>query len=186
MPPGLIAGNLDRSNTMSISCVDKVFRYSKAKGSPLVVELAIADSVNEERGFAWPAIDTLARKSRVTERHLRRIIKHLTAIGELEITLNAGPHGVNHYRLILPAVAHTGRKCPPVKRDRHPDVGVPSRPDIDVPQSIKEPLSKNKDHSAGHREADALAGDETKQAVKTRLENLGKAMHIGAKELRRS
>ena len=54
---------------MSIHVTKAVWDYSKQqKSGALVVLLAIADYANE-RGMAWPAVSTLARKARMSTRN---------------------------------------------------------------------------------------------------------------------
>lgn len=61
--------------------------------------LALADYAND-RGLAFPAVKTLARKSRLSERQTQRVLLALEKAGEIEIQAGAGPHGVNLYRVI--------------------------------------------------------------------------------------
>ena len=44
--------------------------------------------------------DSLARKSRLTARHVTRCLNHLAAAGELHIQSNRGPKGTNLYQVL--------------------------------------------------------------------------------------
>lgn len=79
-----------------------------------MVLLAIADFAHDN-GVAFPSVPTLARKARLGERHVTRVLKNLEAGGELEVKLNKGPSGVNMYRVLTGMV--TG--------EHHGDAGVP-------------------------------------------------------------
>jgi hypothetical protein len=86
---------------MSLEALTRVWRYSKAEHSDLLVMLAIADYMNEY-GAAWPAIDTIARKSRLSRRTVFDRITVLQAMGELTIEradVGAGRGHSNVYRL---------------------------------------------------------------------------------------
>lgn len=62
--------------------------------------LAIADFTND-KGFAWPAIPTLAKKARLSPRQVKRALDRLQRLGELTVSKKTGPHGVNRYRILL-------------------------------------------------------------------------------------
>jgi hypothetical protein len=66
------------------------------------VLLAIADYLNDDkpRDPAWPSVAALARKTALKERAVRAAITELKALGELVVEENAGPGGVNLYRVI--------------------------------------------------------------------------------------
>src|SRR5881296_2267397 len=91
-------------SAMSIQLSRAVWEYSRQKKSgALVVLLAIADYVNDD-GIAWPAVQTLARKARMSKRNVQRWLKILQADGELKILRNHGRHGSNLYKICLPLV----------------------------------------------------------------------------------
>jgi DNA-binding transcriptional regulator YhcF (GntR family) len=77
---------------MSISAMDRVWRLSKASKGDLLIMLAIADFANDA-GEAWPSVSTLAKKSRLKERHTQYAIRRLEDLGELKIHKNKGPRG---------------------------------------------------------------------------------------------
>jgi DnaD/phage-associated family protein len=78
----------------------RVWANSKQKGSALLLMVSIADYANE-KGVAYPSIETLARKVRMSERNVQLLLRRLEEAGELDIKPNAGPSGCNLYRIIL-------------------------------------------------------------------------------------
>jgi hypothetical protein len=89
---------------MSVSFMSDVWRYSKAKGSTLLVAIALADRANDA-GESWESVATLARKVRMSERSVQYALRELCDMAELEVAVGAGPHGCNLCRLlpVLPA-----------------------------------------------------------------------------------
>jgi hypothetical protein len=90
---------------MSIQVQSCVWEHSKQKYSSLLLLLAIADFA-DDKGRAFPAVETLAQKARVTERQAHRIIKQLEADGEISIAINQGPRGCNLYTVKLSGVTN--------------------------------------------------------------------------------
>jgi hypothetical protein len=83
---------------MSIRVQSHVWETSPAKGSDLLVLLAIADFANDD-GVAWPGVDTLARKARISKRQTQYCLRNLTTAGLLSIQENAGPKGTHLYKV---------------------------------------------------------------------------------------
>lgn len=77
----------------------KIWSESRAHGAALLTLLAIGDFADDE-GFAYPAIETLARKSRVNRRTVQRTLSYLQKLGELEIEPLAGRHGTHRFRVL--------------------------------------------------------------------------------------
>jgi len=74
---------------MSIKCMQRVWELSNQKGGSLLIMLAIADNADDD-GYAWPNIRTLAKKTRLNERHLKRAIQQIELSGELLVSRNEG------------------------------------------------------------------------------------------------
>lgn len=83
---------------MSIAAMSYVWENSKQEGGALLIMLALADYSND-RGEAYPSVKTLGKKARLGERQVQRVIQHLEQKGEITILKNAGPNGVNIYRI---------------------------------------------------------------------------------------
>lgn len=115
-----------------------VWDQSDQTGGNLLLLLALADFANDE-GECWPALSTLGRKARMTERHVRRVLRELEAAGEIERMPGGGQNGTNRY-LIHP-------KTPPetqggdilsggTSTSGGEDAGVRGGEDVGVPQSV--------------------------------------------------
>jgi hypothetical protein len=100
--------------------MSQVWANSKHKGSTLVLLLAIADFADDE-GYAYPAVQTLSHKCRMSERNTRYTLRALVDSGELLIKRGAGQRGANLYRVTvernLPLFDQqsTGAKIAPAK-----------------------------------------------------------------------
>lgn len=69
---------------MSIKVMTWVWEESTAKGSELLLLLALADNAADD-GYCWPKIETLARKIRMSERAVMRITKTLESSGDVVV-----------------------------------------------------------------------------------------------------
>ncbi|MHC4748284.1 MAG: helix-turn-helix domain-containing protein [Planctomycetota bacterium] len=83
---------------MSIRVMSIVWEYSQHKGNALLVLLAIADFA-DDFGAAWPSIEKLRTKARISERQTIRIIKKLEDSGELLVKHRR--HVGNYYMIAL-------------------------------------------------------------------------------------
>lgn len=77
----------------------KVWEHSKAYGGDLLILLAIAN-YSDVKGRAFPSIQTLAERARMTERNAQYRLRNLEALGELKIERNAGPHGTHLFQIM--------------------------------------------------------------------------------------
>ena len=84
--------------------MNRVWRESPAKGSELLLLLAIADFADDD-GVAWPGVETLAKKARLSKRQTQYNIRSLVDAGLLTVEENAGPKGTHRYRVNM---AHAG------------------------------------------------------------------------------
>jgi nitric oxide synthase oxygenase domain/subunit len=69
---------------MAIKIMTAVWENAPYQGCTLLTLLALADYANEQ-GFCWPAITTLAHKSRQSERNTQRCIQQLINDGFLSV-----------------------------------------------------------------------------------------------------
>jgi hypothetical protein len=88
---------------MSIDIMTQVWRQSKAFGSDLLILLAIADHA-DDHGRAFPSVQALQQKGRMSERNVQYCLKRLAEMSELKIDRGAGPHGT-HIFWVLPGGA---------------------------------------------------------------------------------
>lgn len=79
---------------MSIAVMTRVWSHSQQKGSALLLLLAVADAANDD-GYAFPGIAHLARKTRMSERNVMRLIQKCEESGELRVQRQANK--VNRY-----------------------------------------------------------------------------------------
>lgn len=88
---------------MSSSAFALVWHHSKAKGADLLVALAIADYTGDEG--AWPRIENIAKRARISERQAQRSVQILQAIHELQVIPGGGrgrgSYKTNLYELVL-------------------------------------------------------------------------------------
>jgi len=86
---------------MSIRCIDRVFKHSKARGSALLLLLAIADYANDAGTGAFPSVATLAKKTRMDRRHVQRARHKLQDMGELWVGYGASGYKTNTYTILV-------------------------------------------------------------------------------------
>jgi hypothetical protein len=91
-----------------IQAVTMVWNFSRAKGGPLIVALALADYANKN-GIAYPSVATLAKKTRLCRRQVVRAVRALVRLGELEVRRHQGPHRVHLYKV---TICHRGNLSP--------------------------------------------------------------------------
>lgn len=91
-----------------------VWEQSRAKGSARLVLLALADHAGADGGDAYPSVRRLACRCGVSERTVQEALKALAELGEITVDANAGPRGVNRYRLTMTPAG----SAPP--QDLHP------------------------------------------------------------------
>lgn len=85
---------------MSVQATTWVWEHSRAEGSTRLVLLAIADAANRDGERSFQSAETIARMCKMSSRTVRRQIKILQDLGELEVEGRAGAHGTNSYRIV--------------------------------------------------------------------------------------
>lgn len=136
---------------MSVRVMSWVWDHSTASGVDLLVMLAIADNAADHGGDAWPSTSTLARKCRVSERTVQRVVQRLDALGLLVVEWSAGPRGTNRYRIVLTPPSD----CHPRQVDA-PDTGVTTPPTtVSGEPSLNHPLPPQPPASGGSSAATA-------------------------------
>jgi biotin operon repressor len=81
-------------------CIE-VVRRSQQVGSARLVLLTIAVHINPS-GIAWPSYQTLAAETKLSRRHVIRLVKRLEASGELEVTRRRGYSNLYRVKLSTP------------------------------------------------------------------------------------
>ena len=91
---------------VSVEVLTTCWKHSRARGTDLLVLLALADIANDE-GECWPSIFHLAKKCRIDERTTQRRIRSLEGLGEVVVVRcggRASRHGEvrsNRYRITV-------------------------------------------------------------------------------------
>ncbi len=85
---------------MSIKVMTRVWELSRHKGSELLLMLALADWANDD-GVCWPSIPTLARKVRMSERQVQRMVRDLVASHELYADTKKGRGHTTRYIVLV-------------------------------------------------------------------------------------
>jgi len=101
---------------MSIKLMADVWEHADAKGSELLLLLAIADNANDS-GEAWPGVKTLAKKTRLSKRNVQYLIRRLEIKGLLQVEEGKGPRGCNLFTPII------DRGCNPASEGVQSSVG---------------------------------------------------------------
>ncbi len=128
--------------------MSRVWAGSRHKGGALLLMLALADFAHDDGTNAYPSIATLARKTRMSDRQVQRIIQQCEKSGELVAYRSADGRSSTTYTVVLDALPVTGAKMSPVvNRARRGDTGVT--------RTVKEP---SEDSSTGI-EAERLWND---------------------------
>lgn len=73
---------------MSVESLAVVLHHSSAKGTALNVLIGIAN--HDGDGGAWPAVETLAKYGRCSERRVQQIVRALVEAKELDVKYQAG------------------------------------------------------------------------------------------------
>jgi hypothetical protein len=117
--------------------MSRVWEIGPNDKSEILVLLAIADFCNDD-GECWPSVSGLARKARMTERGIQKIIVRLIQRGWLHVTPNAGRKGCNLYRVLTPNHVHPEQSSPRT-REHVPPNRVPKTPEPRSPEPSIEP-----------------------------------------------
>ncbi|MEU5772648.1 helix-turn-helix domain-containing protein [Streptomyces venezuelae] len=84
---------------MSIKVTNWVWARSESRNGARLVMLALADRA-DDNGCAWPSVDDLAERTKLTPRAVRKGVANLVEIGELKVENGGGRHRVNRYWII--------------------------------------------------------------------------------------
>jgi hypothetical protein len=85
--------------------MNRVWEASRQSGGALLVLLAIADFADDE-GLAYPSISTLARKARLSDRQVQRVIAELVAARELMVQPGCGRQGSHLFHVMVGVAPH--------------------------------------------------------------------------------
>lgn len=106
---------------MSIEIMNEVWKHAPVDQGTLLVLLALADSADERSRMCYPGInETLAPKTRLSPRQVKRCLSDLAANGIISVRRNASPLKTNLYQI---APAHAWRSdimSPPSEKPEVP------------------------------------------------------------------
>lgn len=82
-----------------------VWAFADCKGSELLILLALADFSDDNGENIYPSMQTLAQKSRMSDKQARRVVQNLVKLGLIEIVeaggWQRGRNRSNSYRIML-------------------------------------------------------------------------------------
>ncbi|MGW7087593.1 helix-turn-helix domain-containing protein [Streptomyces sp. NPDC054871] len=84
---------------MSIKVTNWVWARSESRNGARLVMLALADRA-DDTGLAWPSIDDLCERAKLSPRAVQKGIAKLVEIGELEVEEGGGRRVRNRYRIV--------------------------------------------------------------------------------------
>ncbi len=116
---------------MSVKVSSWVWEHSPVGGSERLVLLAIADCAADDGTNAWPSVATLARKCRVDERTVQRIIRRLSGGGHLLVEASAGGRGSNRYAVVMTGPEEKPEEKPETEPEPAESQSGPSEPPAD-------------------------------------------------------
>ena len=85
---------------MTPAIFEELWEYSPAKGSSLLLLLAIARHANHDGTGAYPSIATLKRLTRLSHSQVCLLLRQLVEQGHLAVTHGGGPGGTNAYTIV--------------------------------------------------------------------------------------
>lgn len=91
---------------MGLTMVRRVLDASRARGSQLLVLLALAFHADDD-GLSWPSVPTLARETKLHWTNVTRRLRGLRVQGEITTERTEGR--VNRYRITVPTPSATAR-----------------------------------------------------------------------------
>lgn len=84
---------------MSIKVTNWVWIRSESRNGARLVLLALADRADDD-GFAWPSIEDLCERTKLSPRAVQKAITNLVELGELKVESGGGRRVRNRYTII--------------------------------------------------------------------------------------
>jgi hypothetical protein len=103
---------------LSVAVMDLIWKRSEHKGSDLLVLLAIGDNADEQTGIAYPGIDYLAAKTRLSPRGVKYAVQRLLEGDELNLLSRGGRRGERNLANTYQVQVQTLHKKPPKVQTR--------------------------------------------------------------------
>lgn len=124
---------------MSIKVMSYVFEHSDAKLADRLVLLTLADYAHDDGRYAFPSVETIARKSRVGVSTARGCLRSLESAGEIR-HVGETKHGTRMYTVLMPKLG-TPESGPPSESGATPPGSGPN------PLRTTTPFSSNNNGS---------------------------------------
>jgi Helix-turn-helix domain len=87
---------------MSVRVLSWVFDHSPVEHrGDLLVLLVLADHAHDDGTHAFPSVETIARKARLSRRGAQLALRRLERLGAIQETAGEGPRRPRSYRLIM-------------------------------------------------------------------------------------
>jgi hypothetical protein len=95
----VLTGTNTKRDPVSFKVTNWVWARSESRNGARLVLLALADRAGDD-GRAWPSIDDLAERTKLSPRAVQKAIANLVEIGEVEVENGGGRHRSNRYRIV--------------------------------------------------------------------------------------
>lgn len=92
---------------MSIKVTNWVWSRSESRNGARLVMLALADRA-DDNGFAWPSIEDLMERTKLSRRAVQKGIAALVDDGELKVDNGGGRHRSNRYQIVPKQCTYDG------------------------------------------------------------------------------
>lgn len=125
---------------MSIKVMNAVWANAECSGSELLILLALADFADDNGENIYPSMQTLARKSRMSDKQARRVVQNLVKLKLIEIVeaggWQRGRNRANSYRILLENIG-TPKLGVPLSRPG--EYGTPAHDSTVLPRAGDDP-----------------------------------------------
>ncbi len=97
---------------MSVNVSAEVWAHSRAAGTALLVQLALADHADDQTRSCWPSLSFLAKKTRTSRDTVRRALRELEGLDEIEVPVRGGGHQSARYTVRTYQIATPSKLLP--------------------------------------------------------------------------
>jgi hypothetical protein len=166
---------------MSIKIMSTIWDRGPDNQSERFVLLALADYANDE-GECWPSIEGVARKTCLTDRGVRKIMRRLEETGWLEIEAGGGRKNCNLYRIKTLNIVQPEHRSPLnlVPENPEPRSLNPEPCSAEPSRTIKEPSDSNSAREIVDVLCQWASPDAVNSFVAYRRKQKGKALTLTA------
>jgi hypothetical protein len=153
---------------MSIVCLSHVMRHSEATLGARLVLFVLAEHAHDDGTEAYPAIDTICERARLSRRGVQGALRKLEADGMIR-RAGLGQHGQTKWSIVMGGAASAPRAEDDAGgRSSRPQGGAPSAPEP-TPQPSIEPLRMDARASAANTIFEAWVSATGRDRARTQL-----------------